>query len=68
MTVPGSSSSSLRRFSTLNRGLSAANVVVELIRVDEDGNQIGEPLVSTSTNANGEYNLELPKAYHLVQT
>ena len=61
VTVPGSSSSSLRRFSTINTGLAAANVIVELIRVDENGDQVGAPLVTTSTNANGEYNLDLPE-------
>lgn len=61
VTVPGSSSSSLRRFSTINRGVLATNVSVELIRVDEDGNQVGDLIASTRTNANGEYNIEMPE-------
>ena len=61
VTVPGSSSSSLRRFSTINRGILATNVTVELIRVDEDGNQVGDVIARTTTNANGEYNIEMPE-------
>ena len=61
VTVPGSSSSSLRRFSTINRGVLATNVTVELIRVDENGNQVGDVIARTTTNANGEYNIEMPE-------
>lgn len=37
-----------------------ANATVELVRIDDDGNQLGAVLANTTTNASGEYTLELP--------
>lgn len=38
---------------------------VELIRVDDNGNQVGEVLARTSTSTTGEYNLTLPQGVDL---
>ncbi|WP_375182799.1 hypothetical protein [Marinobacter sp.] len=39
---------------------------VELIRVDDDGNQIGEVLARTSTSITGDYRLTLPEGVNLA--
>ena len=39
---------------------------VELIRIDDDGNQIGDVLASTVTSITGDYNLALPAGVSLA--
>ncbi|RKR72573.1 hypothetical protein [Marinobacter nauticus] len=39
---------------------------VELIRVDDDGNQIGNILATTSTSISGDYTLTLPEGVNLA--
>ena len=39
---------------------------VELIRIDDDGNQIGDVLASTVTSITGDYNLALPTGVSLA--
>lgn len=39
---------------------------VELIRVDDDGNQIGNVLATTSTSISGDYTLTLPEGVNLA--
>ena len=39
---------------------------VELIRVDDDGNQVGEVLASTTTSITGDYKLTLPQGVNLA--
>ena len=40
--------------------------VVELIRIDDDGNQIGEVLAETRTSISGDYSLALPTGVSLA--
>jgi hypothetical protein len=39
---------------------------VELIRVDDEGNQVGDVLASTTTSTTGEYRLPLPQGVNLA--
>ena len=39
---------------------------VELIRIDDDGNQVGDVLATTSTSITGEYSLALPSGVSLA--
>ncbi|MFL1404405.1 hypothetical protein ACJO2E_03540 [Marinobacter sp. M1N3S26] len=39
--------------------------LVELIRIDNDGNQIGDPIDTTYTSITGDYELELPSGVDL---
>lgn len=39
---------------------------VELIRIDDDGNQVGDVLATTSTSITGNYNLTLPTGVSLA--
>ena len=39
---------------------------VELIRIDDDGNQVGDVLASTSTSISGDYSLALPSGVSLA--
>ncbi len=39
---------------------------VELIRVDDDGNQVGDVLASTTTSITGDYKLTLPQGVNLA--
>ncbi|MCK4834590.1 MAG: hypothetical protein KAT12_07420 [Gammaproteobacteria bacterium] len=39
---------------------------VELIRIDDDGNQVGEVLATTSTSITGDYSLALPTGVSLA--
>ena len=37
-----------------------ANATIELVRIDDDGNPVGNALRTTTSNSNGAYTLELP--------
>ncbi|MGF1767696.1 hypothetical protein L4D06_09965 [Enterovibrio makurazakiensis] len=43
-----------------------SNATVELIRIDDDGNQVGEVIASAPTSITGEYNITLPSGVSLA--
>ncbi|MEM8885342.1 MAG: hypothetical protein AAGD14_14835, partial [Planctomycetota bacterium] len=45
--------------------VAVPNATVELIRIDADGNPVGEVLASAVTDANGGYTIELPEGVTL---
>ena len=48
-------------------GLQPVNgATVELIRVDNDGNPVGEVLATTTTSTTGDYTLTLPQGVNLA--
>jgi hypothetical protein len=57
-------------FPAAHAGISGLDPVtgatVELIRIDDDGNQIGDVLASTTTSSTGEYSLQLPEGVSLA--
>lgn len=42
------------------------NATIELIRVDNDGNQVGDVLATATTSSTGEYSLRLPRDVNLA--
>ena len=46
--------------------LPVTGATVELIRIDDDGNQVGDVLATTSTSITGDYSLGLPSGVSLA--